>query len=161
VRASKGAGKILKQSAKLPRERVFPRDENIVIAGEPIKGKDRRSRSPEPPLGAIAIDRIADLAARGKSHSGAIRRTVGLRSFTDFEGERRQRAAHAPGSPEEIGTFFQAIELNGLPAGFGLGAQAESFLRPWARRRARTLRPPAVAARARYPWRRLRTILLG
>ena len=39
--------------------------------------------------------------------------------------------------------------------------QAESFARPCARRRARTLRPPLVAMRERKPWRRLRTILLG
>jgi hypothetical protein len=43
----------------------------------------------------------------------------------------------------------------------GAAAQAESFLRPRARRAAITLRPPTVAMRARKPWRRLRTILLG
>ena len=35
------------------------------------------------------------------------------------------------------------------------------FLRPRARRRANTKRPPLVAMRARKPWRRLRTRLLG
>src|SRR5690606_35772785 len=39
--------------------------------------------------------------------------------------------------------------------------QALSFLRPRARRARRTLRPPTVALRARKPWRRLRTRLLG
>jgi hypothetical protein len=39
--------------------------------------------------------------------------------------------------------------------------QAESRLRPRARRAAMTLRPPFVAMRARKPCRRLRTSLLG
>jgi hypothetical protein len=43
----------------------------------------------------------------------------------------------------------------------GAAVQALSFLRPRERRAAITLRPPTVAMRARKPWRRLRTILLG
>lgn len=39
--------------------------------------------------------------------------------------------------------------------------QAESFLRPRARRARSTLRPPTVAMRARKPWRRARTRRLG
>ena len=39
--------------------------------------------------------------------------------------------------------------------------QAESRLRPLARRAAMTLRPPTVSIRARNPWRRLRTIFEG
>ena len=39
--------------------------------------------------------------------------------------------------------------------------QALSLLRPRARRAAKTLRPPLLAIRARKPWRRLRTSLLG
>jgi hypothetical protein len=39
--------------------------------------------------------------------------------------------------------------------------QAESFLRPRARRARRILRPPTVAERVRKPWRRARTRLLG
>ena len=40
-------------------------------------------------------------------------------------------------------------------------AQALSLLRPRARRAAKTLRPPLLSIRARKPWRRLRTSLLG
>jgi len=39
--------------------------------------------------------------------------------------------------------------------------QADSRLRPRARRAESTLRPPVVAIRVRKPWRRLRTSLLG
>ena len=38
---------------------------------------------------------------------------------------------------------------------------ADSFLRPRRRRLRRTLRPPVVALRAKKPWRRARTRLLG
>jgi hypothetical protein len=161
VRALQGAGKILEQGIERSQKRVFSRDENIVIAGKPIKGKDRRSHGPEPPLGAIALDGISDLLARRKSHADATRACFGFRRRADFEGQRRQRAADTTGGTQEIGTFFQAIDPKAGAAGFVGDAQAESFLRPWARRRARTLRPPAVVARARKPWRRLRTILLG
>jgi hypothetical protein len=39
--------------------------------------------------------------------------------------------------------------------------QADSLLRPWARRRERTCWPFFVDMRFLKPWRRLRTILLG
>ena len=39
--------------------------------------------------------------------------------------------------------------------------QADSRLRPLARRLANTLRPPTVAMRERNPWRRLRTSFDG
>lgn len=41
------------------------------------------------------------------------------------------------------------------------GTDTVNFLRPLARRRLITLRPPGVAMRARKPWVRLRLILLG
>ena len=53
---------------------------------------------------------------------------------------------------------------NSRISGLGLlmsEAQADKRLRPFARRDASTLRPAAVAVRARNPWRRLRTRLLG
>lgn len=39
--------------------------------------------------------------------------------------------------------------------------QAQRFLRPRLRRARSTLRPPTVALRAKKPWRRARTRLLG
>jgi hypothetical protein len=47
------------------------------------------------------------------------------------------------------------------PGNDGIGIHALSRLRPRARRAAITLRPPFFAMRARKPWRRLRTSLLG
>lgn len=57
------------------------------------------------------------------------------------------------GQAEESGTA-------GRRQGTGSG-QGISFLRPLARRRARILRPLAVAMRARNPWVRARRTLLG
>jgi hypothetical protein len=45
--------------------------------------------------------------------------------------------------------------------GVSIPYQGISFFRPLARRRARTLRPLAVAMRARNPWVRARRTLLG
>ena len=56
---------------------------------------------------------------------------------------------------EEIAPLLQT--QNRAPA----AAHAERRLRPFARRRASTLRPLWVAMRARKPWRRLRTRRLG
>src|SRR5205823_14945872 len=48
-----------------------------------------------------------------------------------------------------------------LPRGYFLGALTTSRLRPFARRRLRTLRPALVALRLRNPCSRLRRTLLG
>jgi hypothetical protein len=45
-----------------------PRDENIVMALPPIKGQQRRGCGPQPPLGPVSRNRVADLAAGGKPH---------------------------------------------------------------------------------------------
>ena len=56
-------------------------------------------------------------------------------------------------------THIDTAEMYG--AGAAETAQADRRLRPFARRAASTRRPPGVAMRARKPWRRLRTSLLG
>src|SRR6516225_10979799 len=53
-------------------------------------------------------------------------------------------------------TRFRLLEKRCAKSG-----HADKRLRPFARRAARTRRPAAVAIRARKPWRRLRTSLLG
>src|ERR1700752_1372702 len=76
----------------------------------------------------------------------------------------RLKGKGSAGNPRTIGN---GEEIRPLPQPIhdccpkGGPAQALRRLRPRARRAARTLRPPAVARRARKPWRRLRTSLLG
>ena len=156
------AGEVIEQAVEASRQRVPPGDQNIVIALTAIKGKDGRSRGTQPPLGPVSLHRISHLAACRHTDSRRAR-------FCTFVGRgahlERQRALAAP---------YAALRLQEIPADpdaaqakslygrfFRLFRQAESFLRPWARRFDSTLRPPFVAIRARKPWRRLRTILLG
>lgn len=58
---------VLKQPRKGPGQRLPPRDENIVIAGKPIKGKHSLGCLLQPPSGTVPLDRRADLAARSES----------------------------------------------------------------------------------------------
>lgn len=93
--------------------------------------------------------------------------------------ERKARAVN-PDTPRgvlELRTVFERFQTktgrsyDGFPRlGLFVGQnrqsrdikdQAERRLRPRALRAAITLRPPTVAMRARKPWRRLRTSLLG
>ncbi len=57
--------------------------------------------------------------------------------------------------------FLNVVAYSSKAIACVLSAYAERRLRPLARRAARILRPPTVALRARNPWRRLRTKLLG
>src|SRR5262245_30639462 len=76
-----------------------------------------------------------------------------------LEGKGRAGNPRAIGNGEEVRPLPQPIH-DWVPKARS-PAQALRRLRPRARRAARTLRPPAVARRARKPWRRLRTSLLG
>src|SRR5438132_11514112 len=81
---------------------------------------------------------------------------------------RRNRSAAVGSDMQEIGAGLQG-DKSAAHRNRGdrevrtpeLWAQADRRLRPFARRAASTLRPAAVAMRARKPWRRLRTRLLG
>ena len=61
------------------------------------------------------------------------------------------------GGVEPVAAFVLAMRHPSLR----LPPHADRRLRPFARRRATTLRPPVVAMRLRKPCRRLRTSLLG
>jgi len=118
------------------------------------------------PANSIALDGAAsDLRRDGKPEPWACR---GVRARDDAEeaiaepptlGVRRIEVAltaQAPprGKPE-------ALEADATPRHALRRRYGMSFLRPFARRRARTLRPFAVAIRARNPCVRLRRTLLG
>lgn len=151
---------VAKQAIERPGQRLPPRDENIVIAGHPIKGKKCRCHSFQSASCPVSRHRIADLAT-GRESDAYGPRSVCNR-WADFHGQSRRNAAHTPGNSQKILALLQAPDRFRASKDrvFGVG-QADSLLRPWARRRDKTLRPPAVAMRARKPWRRLRTILLG
>jgi hypothetical protein len=87
------------------------------------------------------------------------------RSLKDQAG--RHGFAAARGDTQEVGANLQGYKSVGggicrrPDLRLEFSAQADSRLRPFARREASTRRPAAVAMRARKPWRRLRTRLLG
>ena len=154
---------VANEAVERPSQCLPPRDENIVIARQPIKGKDRLRRRPQPPLGPIPGNCIADFAAGSEADAGCAGGCLGGRA--KLNGQAGGNPPDASCRSQEFWAFRQApdrrhtLRLRDCRL-FGV-CQAESFLRPWARRRASTLRPPTVDMRALKPCRRLRTILLG
>jgi hypothetical protein len=154
---------VAKQRAEWPGQRLPPRDENIVITGQPIKRKQLLGRSPQPPLCAVAGYRIAGFFACGESDPDSP--LLRCRRRTKLKRHARSNAPYAAGGAKEILPLFEAFDFGtqfpkGRPASVAV-RQADNLFRPCARRRDNTLRPPTVAMRARKPCRRLRTILLG
>ncbi len=85
----------------------------------------------------------------------------GVRARGSDLGKAKQFAATPSAPPEnpfELGGLEQTTAAGKLVAGY---VQSARRLRPLARRRARTARPPLVAMRARNPWVRLRLIADG
>ncbi|MEY2624403.1 MAG: hypothetical protein RL412_178 [Pseudomonadota bacterium] len=119
-------------------------------------------------------ERFANYATKSVSgdgisdHSGADRQTeAGAEATARANDERKTGVTETATVP--VGGFKVGFAQN--PArrretrpqrpGVSVPNQGISFLRPLARRRARTLRPLAVAMRARNPWVRARRTLLG
>jgi hypothetical protein len=114
------------------------------------------------PLRTVSLDGATDLAAGRETHPDCA--GFGFPQWTEFQAQSGHDTADSFGGAKEIGALPQALDRRLFAVwrrSVCRGDQADSFLRPWARRRASTLRPPAVAMRARNPWRRFRTILLG
>ncbi len=141
-----------------PRERLPPCYENIVITGYGGKGKYPARGLPQAPSRAVSLHRTADLAACGHAETNRIFGRSCLGCFCEFESERGHPPAYSARHAHKVAAGLYRDETGQQRR---TRSQAESFLRPWTRRRANTLRPPFVAIRARKPWRRLRTILLG
>jgi len=104
-------------------------NQNIVMARLPIKGKECLRRSPEAPLGAVALDRAAELAGGGEAHADGGRLAWGLARGGKAHFQRNGGADLADASlrAQEIGAFFQAIQWDNRA---WQAAQADSFLRP-------------------------------
>src|SRR6476646_7919031 len=114
-------------------------------------------RCPEPPANAIAHDRIADLLGHRKPET---RRPRGILAAAQqaLEHKTLPDGAHTAPHCQEFRTPAQPLHAEQARR---RKPQADSRLRPRARRAESTLRPPVVAIRVRKPWRRLRTSLLG
>jgi hypothetical protein len=177
VHPAKRTLEFLRHGVEGELERGPPSDQHVIVAG----AKRRRRRKPDelaqPAPHPIAFNGVADLFADGETDP----RRPALRPRPCLQNKgagMRSRALLRPlpgslGNGPKVTPAFQplhrsdfgvtssrrpfAIEITSV----GCRVQALSRLRPCARRAASTLRPPLLAIRARKPWRRLRTSLLG
>jgi len=99
---------VANEAVKRPGQGLPPRDENIVIAGEAIKGKHGLRRRPEPPFRTVALDSTPDLAARGEANPQQV--TVSFRHGRHLQSQSGCNAANPCSDAQEIGTPFQALE---------------------------------------------------
>ncbi|HEY4123963.1 MAG TPA: hypothetical protein VGM36_05075 [Rhizomicrobium sp.] len=81
-------------------------NENIVMARQAIKGEERLRRSPEPSLGPVADNRIAQLLGGGEADPWG----GGFRRAAEFHRHGRADLADAFLGAQEIGAFLKPIQ---------------------------------------------------
>jgi hypothetical protein len=134
-----------------------------------MKREKKPHRLAQTAPGPVPDDGRTDLLGGGKAGAcpiSGLRPAAGLydQQLSALEGAIRDKKEFAPGAQALdgdkglIGGFVRGVA--GLVACWGR-YQAETRLRPLARRRASTFWPFLVAMRERKPWRRLRFRLLG
>ena len=128
----------------------------MIMLGQAMLRQDFTDQRAKPPLHAITHNRIPD--------SFGYRDTVADPCSTigsDQQDQTRPRHPQAAVGRDKIGTASQdcavqqsrGIEIARIQLirDMRISVQADSFLRPRARRARSTLRPPTVAPRARKP----------
>ena len=128
-----------------PLDSARPADQHVIVAGKPMLGQHLTRQATKTPLHPVADDGVSDFLRHGDADSHGV---VAIAAIARLQDESRHRCAFAAVRREII-------------AALGQSNQALSFLRPRARRARITLRPAAVAIRAKKPCRRARTRLLG
>jgi len=83
-----GPGKISEETIEGSHQRLSPRDQNIVIAGNGRKGKDRAGRLAKAAFCAVSLDRAAHLAACGHAVADRIGLSTGVGRRGHLKGER-------------------------------------------------------------------------
>jgi hypothetical protein len=173
VDAAKCAAEFLDHGVKGEFEGRAPSNQHIIMTGAQRGGRSQPDQFAQAAPHPVALDRVADLFAYCKANT----RRTGLFPRAGLQDEAAgMRSRVAPGSlgnGPKVTPAFQPLHCSdfGVTAFDRLQryatehrtcrAQALNLLRPRARRAAKTLRPPLLAMRARKPWRRLRTSLLG
>jgi hypothetical protein len=186
---AKGSADIIDERGETAAQRLAPGHQHVVVISLRLKGRRSAQGLFQPSADAIALDGAADAFRDCQSHArprdGFLSRllaTAGLQreSLDRCAATARDTLVFGPSGQAAnrfAGGARVAVLMQGVKAPFRgvftdtrtVGQrpkpqrtnQAESFLRPRARRAASTLRPPTVAERERKPWRRLRTSLLG
>ena len=134
-----------------------PADQHVVPAVAAELRHDGPRGCPQAPLGAVARHGVADLLRAGEADPDPLRGLLRAAEPT-LDGQPGPRLPARPRRGEEVGAAKERADRRRTA---GQPAQADSRLRPSRRRRLRITRPALVAIRARKPWRRLRTRLLG
>ena len=142
------------------------RNQHIIGQGVPLTRHDLCGGGPQPALGAVAHHRIPYFTAGGKADPRALGSRANRPRRRLQNEPRGNRLLPARRNPQKLRPDFQRRQSAGSArCRFGeqgaKRAQADSRLRPFARRAASTRRPATVDMRARKPCRRLRTSLLG
>lgn len=97
-----------------------------------MKGQKCTRRLAQTPFRAVANDRAADLFRRGKAHAHFARRTTASAGLDHCGGSDGLKAL---GHKQKLPAHREVADSQSVCTGFD---QAESRLRPFARRRART-----------------------
>lgn len=132
-------------------------DDDDVRPGQPVLMEP--VELPDASFYPVSLDRAAYLAADGQTKASS--RPVRQDEHFELLTSNRPSAARRPA---ELGRFEQTLGPGKgmfFPPGQGLVGYAERRLRPLARRRLSTARPPADAILARNPCLLLRLIRLG
>jgi len=166
---AQGGAEVLDEARERSTQRFGPTDHDQAPARRGIRPEDRIDRGAKPPACPVPRHRVADLATGGEPYAAGTPEHVRLSERLEHE-TRHRGFSSTPGDPKELRAFEQARQrlhrgafrsLSGRAEAALPSRQAESFLRPLARRLARMLRPPTVAVRLRKPCRRLRTSFEG
>ena len=123
-----------------PFDACLAADQHMIGARNTGRGQNLGCKRTKSALHAIPHHRPANLARNGDSKPDC---GIAIVTTTDEQDETRRGCACAAVCSQEIGAAPKPRQLR--------TAQADSVLRPRARRAASTLRPPTVALRARKP----------
>ena len=180
VDAAQRTGEFLPHSVERDFKCCALSDQHIIMAGAKRVRRGEPDELAQAAAHPVALDRIADLFADGETNPRLTDlcpvlclqdKTAGMSSHTIGSRARSGSLANGP----KVTPAFQPLHCsdfgmtgfeketfaNAMQPKYRARRQALSLLRPRARRAAKTLRPPLLAIRARKPWRRLRTSLLG
>ena len=144
-RPLQGFGQFIAQLAIIAFDATRATNQNMVGARNTAIANHVMGERAEASLHPVADHGIADFLGNGQAKPLGCDAIIAL-PYKQHKAGRCHPACRIRG--EKIPPFFN-------------GNQADSFLRPRARRLRITARPPTVAIRARKPWRRARTRLLG
>lgn len=99
--------KIVPQRSEWPPQRFGPRDQNIVMAGLPIKGKQACGSGAQAAFHAVSFHGAPDLPGGGEADPEGLSFCVFFQGRGGFESQPRGHPARGTCAPQEIRPVFQ------------------------------------------------------